>query len=823
MKIIITNKSATIVDPSSDLIEELWSRFSYKDKSKEFQLKKMSKNPFLRNSQAYKDISQSLDHSLLTQNPDGSVSFPVGLLSKFDVSGYEVEDLRKETGLKINLPWKTKPFDLRPYQQEAVDNLHSSYRGLVKLATGCGKTLTAVHAIRVIGRKTLVVCPSTTICDQFHEILCSAFGDDKVGYFGGGKKKIKDITVGIAASVSNHIEDFKKADLGAIFVDECLPYRQHISTEEGPTEIGSLVSKWEKGLPLPRVKSWNSKDQIFEYKEITHCWRRVRSDLVTVKYSKRKFQCTPNHLLLTAEGWKPAGELITGDLLIGMTGDKTEKHITPEFNSDQLDFLVGSFLGDGSVGKAGLDKYRLSFTHGIKQYDYAKWKSELIHGSIRILAKNGYAQTEGVRVASKVFNLSKEMPSDKTYCPDWIIDSINAKSLAVWFMDDGSISKKGNSARLATCSFDEESVVKLSNKLTSMGIECKPIFIKYRGIRAPGYWEIYINKIGTETLKRTIGPYVHKSMLYKVNNEEFSTYTWNTQFLSYGHGLVHSVTPSVNNRTRTPYVFDIEVADNHNFIVCSANDNSGVVAHNCHHTPADTFYRIAEGLGEVGRLYGLTATDFRSDGKDILINAACGRVLVDYDVVWGIQNGFLAQPSFLIRSIDSNGKDYPDDKLKNYKSHVLNSTVTKAQILKDAQSSLAAGKKVMILVDEIAHGQELAQQLGLPFATGVDKNSDKYINDFNAGRVQGLIGTEGKLGEGVDTRPVQVLIMANFVAAKGAVLQAIGRGLRMTDTKKSCLIIDYRIINSRMLSRHCDSRIKIYKSITDKVIISPVQ
>lgn len=460
MKTIIYNKTIRIVDPTPGLYEDLASRLSYTDKSKEYQLKRMAKNPFLRASQAYIDIQQDLNSSLVSILEDGSIEFPTGLLEEAYIPGCNIDDQRCETGTKISLPWANKPFDLRPYQQDIVDILPDNRRGLIKLATGLGKTLTAVYTIRSIGKKTLVVCPSTAIADQFYEILVSAFGDQKIGYFGGGKKKIRDITVGIAQSVNNHLDEFKKIGLGLVIVDET------------------------------------------------------------------------------------------------------------------------------------------------------------------------------------------------------------------------------------------------------------------------------------------------------------------------------------------------------------------------HHIAALTFYSIASALGDVGRFYGLTATDFRSDGKDILIRAACGQTIVDKDVVWGIQNGYLAQPTFLVREIDSKNKDYPDDKLKNYKSHVLNSPTTKAQILKDAQAALAAGKKLMILVDELVHGEELAKQLGLPFAQGSDKNSEKYINDFNLGKVPGLIGSEGKLGEGVDTRPVQVLIMANFVAAKGAVLQAIGRGLRLTDTKKTCLIIDYRITNSKMFARHADSRLKLYRAITDKVVVS---
>jgi superfamily II DNA or RNA helicase len=130
---------------------------------------------------------------------------------------------------------------------------------------------------------------------------------------------------------------------------------------------------------------------------------------------------------------------------------------------------------------------------------------------------------------------------------------------------------------------------------------------------------------------------------------------------------------------------------------------------------------------------------------------------------------------------------------------------------------MAAGKSVLILVDEVAHGQDLSKELGIPFATGLDKQSQEYVNQLNAGKVPGLVGTDGKIGEGSDTQNVDVLVLANFVASKGPVTQAVGRGLRKQGTKTRCIILDYIPMGSTMLSRHGFNRVGYYQEITDKV------
>lgn len=244
-----------------------------------------------------------------------------------------------------------------------------------------------------------------------------------------------------------------------------------------------------------------------------------------------------------------------------------------------------------------------------------------------------------------------------------------------------------------------------------------------------------------------------------------------------------------------------------------------VIFDEIHHIAADTFYKISEGLAGVGKVFGLTATDYRSDGKDIMITAGCGSVLVRRDIKWGVENGYLAEPYFIVREVQTGGKDFRDNKIKNYKEHILNNQILKDQIKNDAIAMINSGKTVLILVDEVEHGKELSSQLSIPFATGEDSNSQDYVDQLNAGKIKGLVGTDGRIGEGTDTQNVDVLILANFVASKGPVIQAVGRGLRKTASKTKCIILDYIPLGSEQLTRHAWGRVDFYKEITDKVKI----
>ncbi len=462
MQVTVNNDFTTISGAAPQLITSLQSELTYTDKAKQYQLRRLSKTVWGRTSPLYKQLQQEVQGKLyeMVGNDIKISSAFYGYLQE-NFSNYiqtaTIIDNRKLTGAKIVVPWVNKPHSLRPYQQEAVDLMLNNYRGVINFATGLGKTLVATHLVQQYKKRTLVVCPSDSVARQFYDQFVECFGKKKVGFYGGGKKQISDITVGIAASVSKYVSEFQAADLGLVIFDET------------------------------------------------------------------------------------------------------------------------------------------------------------------------------------------------------------------------------------------------------------------------------------------------------------------------------------------------------------------------HHTPATTFFDIAEGLRTVGKIFGLTATDYRSDGKDIMITGGCGHVLIRRDIKWGVENGFLAEPYFIVREVATGGRDFKDDKLKSYKEHVLNNKNMKDRIESDARSMMAAGKAVLILVDEVAHGEELAKNLGIPFATGLDKKSQSYVEDLNAHKIMGLVGTDGKVGEGTDTKNVDVLILANFVASKGPVTQAVGRGLRKQGTKTKCLILDYIPMGSTMLSRHANNRVGFYQEITDKV------
>jgi len=247
---------------------------------------------------------------------------------------------------------------------------------------------------------------------------------------------------------------------------------------------------------------------------------------------------------------------------------------------------------------------------------------------------------------------------------------------------------------------------------------------------------------------------------------------------------------------------NIEAFTNFDLVLCDENQTLG----------AGSLMAITRQLGHVPYFFSVSATNYRADGRTPEIFAASGPVVYSFDTQRAIAEKWLAQPYFFMRDVNSFGRNY-DLKQKNYTDHVVQNQPLTDQIVKDAQKMLAAGKHVLILVQEIEHGDMISQRLGLHFANGENKDARKLIKQLNKSEIKGLVAGAAMAGVGVDTVRVDCLIMASFPGSKGLTTQLVGRGLRKYEGKTKVVILDYRMMGNDMLKRHADSRVEWYEEL----------
>lgn len=391
-------------------------------------------------------------------------------------------------------------------------------------------------------------------------------------------------------SLGKDADRIRGMTLDVLLVDECFPKSQYIETEFGKEKIGNLYNMFISGKELPLIKCFNEETEEFEYKQIKNAWKREKRDLITLHLGKRIIRCTPNHKFLTSTGWAQASNITAGTLIKSSSGSSA--NYIRALNDDQEQVLLGSFLGNGNVAdgsgykkEAMPGRYRLRVIHGIKQIEYCSWKAEIFNSKIEIVKNAGYSKTDFAKFVSKTFALENSLPNNKTYCPQWVLDKLDLRGIAIWLMDDGSINKweTGCSICLSTCSFDEDSQKRIVEKFKSLGIDATYRCSKKSGEKI--YYSIYFNKEAAIKLSNMLIKYIHPTMMYKIwnpNNIENTPYKFNNKFKNYGYFIVDKI----STNSEKEYVYDIEIEQNHNFIVTSSTGNKkkshgGPIAHNC--------------------------------------------------------------------------------------------------------------------------------------------------------------------------------------------------------------------------------------------------
>ena len=807
MDIQIDNGNIVIKDYTSDFSKKLHELLSYTDKSKQYQIKKMSRNPFSRNSELYKKLVADQEGTLVDER-SSVITIPSGFAYLF--KNNIVTDNRKDTGKAVAFPWKTKPYELREYQSEALDLM------------GC-------HAA---GQLILM--------------------------YDGSLKKVEDVEVGDKVMGPNSLpRTVTRLNRGEDELFDIVPIKGE-SFRVNSEHVLSLRRSYSSIRPTSKHKYKHRNRAIDE--EIVNI--SVADYLQQKKAFKHKYKLYRSDPVLFAERDLPIDPYIFGLWL----GDGSSNG--PEFCSIDSE-IVDAFSEYTALGHLELklkrnseDKcptYRLSgsgkiggnsFLNKLKQLNVIDNKHvpniyKISSISQRLLLLAGLLDTDGCYYEG-VFDITQK----NKQIADAIVYIARSLGFAAYVKPsykvatNSKLKNPGLYYRVTITGEIQDIPTRLLRKKAAQRKQIKNVRNVGFAVQSAGRGHFY-------------GFTVDADHLYLLAD---FTVTHNCNYrglinLATGLGKTLTAIYAIRKIGRRSLVLcpSKAIADNFYQELCSAFGDSVVgyfgggkkqikditvgivqsvnnsidqfakhqfglvIFDECHHMAADTFFSIAAGLSATGRMFGLTATDFRSDGKDVMIQAGVGEVLIKRDIIWGIENNWLAYPSIIMRTVETTGREYSDDKIKNYKAHVLNSSEMNERIIQDIKKCLDAKKSVLCLVNEKEHGRILADALGLPLAVGDDKNSKLYVQQLNAGSVPGLIGTGSLIGEGCDTKNVDVLVLANFVASKGPLWQNLGRGLRRQGTKTQVLVLDYKPAGSKMLTRHAEQRLEFYKAITSSI------
>ena len=94
-----------------------------------------------------------------------------------------------------------------------------------------------------------------------------------------------------------------------------------------------------------QVLSYNDNLEIFEYKDVVEVYNNETTELCHIYTENEEIVCTPNHSILTDEGWKLASELTTNYMIKTSTGVVQVKSIEIEQLKEKISVYNLNVLG----------------------------------------------------------------------------------------------------------------------------------------------------------------------------------------------------------------------------------------------------------------------------------------------------------------------------------------------------------------------------------------------------------------------------------------------------------------------------------------------
>lgn len=237
-----------------------------------------------------------------------------------------------------------------------------------------------------------------------------------------------------------------------------------------------------------------------------------------------------------------------------------------------------------------------------------------------------------------------------------------------------------------------------------------------------------------------------------------------------------------------------------------------VIFDECHHVPAETFYKIAMRTVAARRRYGLSATPWRDDGADLMLEAALGPCLHETRASDLIDAGYLVRPLIQmlpapIVAVRRRG-DYHDC----YTAAIVENRERNRVIAARARAWAGEGRSVLILVAQVAHGLQLAELLPeARFAHGGLESElrRQYLGELEQKLRPILIATT-LADEGLDVPTLDGLILAGGGKSQTRAFQRIGRVLRPAEGKTEARVLDF-LDDAPWLRNHSQARLALYR------------
>jgi superfamily II DNA or RNA helicase len=235
----------------------------------------------------------------------------------------------------------------------------------------------------------------------------------------------------------------------------------------------------------------------------------------------------------------------------------------------------------------------------------------------------------------------------------------------------------------------------------------------------------------------------------------------------------------------------------------------------CQYAASETLQFLHRESTSARHRFLFSGTPWRDTGDDILIEAVSGPKIIDINATYLIKKGFLVKPDIYFMDVPvmrNAGKNYHDV----YKNYIVENEERNNLIIKSAKKLVQKGRKVLILVIRVSHGELLKEELSndfrVEFLDGAKSAESRMatIQAMKDGDIDILIASK-IFDQGVDIPELDALILAGSGKSSGRALQRIGRVIRLAEGKERAIVVEF-FDNCKYLRDHSEARIKVYES-----------
>ena len=366
----------------------------------------------------------------------------------------------------------------------------------------------------------------------------------------------------------------------------CFHYDARVVLADGSTEkIGKIVNQ---RMPV-EVMSMDSETGVITPRPVVEWYENGETDewlQFEVEAGggsgRRKFACTPNHVILTPEGERQAWEIDEGDEVLVATQQYA-------LSEDQLKLITGSLLGDGSLRYASAHNTSFRVGHGERQREYCEWKQSMLAPFAHSMGRTGTGigfDTIPMRQLATLRDAVYSAEGRRT-APSSLIAELDERAIAAWYCDDGTFGgsyKRWGHGKATICvaGFAQEDRERLAARCDQLGMGRPTLSghnLLFSGDRARRFQE-------------RIAPYVHPSLDYKLYPDLRGQFAWDspakgdyrsdlksrTSLRPVGMKVMRKYakppTPVEHDRPSRRKRYDLQVEGNHTYLV------DHVVVHN---------------------------------------------------------------------------------------------------------------------------------------------------------------------------------------------------------------------------------------------------